>query len=97
MFCNDMAEAEARAFLARLGKDAWPDRVGGASGWSYGGAPQVEATYVVCLRDGILPVPWQHIFAERFGARRIVNIDAGHQVMNTRPQALAEVLRAEAG
>jgi len=50
----------------------------------------------VCLADGILPVAWQQKFAERFHAKRLVRIDAGHQVMNTRPQALAEILRNEA-
>lgn len=38
----------------------------------------------------------QEIFAERLGAGRRVRIDAGRQVMNTRPHALAEVLRHEA-
>ena len=32
---------------------------------------------------------------QRFHARRTVYIDAGHQLMNSRPQALAEVLLVE--
>jgi pimeloyl-ACP methyl ester carboxylesterase len=51
---------------------------------------------VICLRDGILPVSWQEVFATRLQASRRVRIDAGHQVMNTRPEALAEILRYEA-
>jgi hypothetical protein len=51
---------------------------------------------VVCLKDNILPVRWQEIFAERFKAERLARIDAGHQAMNTRPHALAEILRHEA-
>ena len=47
-------------------------------------------------QDNILPVAWQERFAERFRANRMVRPDAGHQVMNTRPQALAKVLLAEA-
>ncbi|MFD2134238.1 hypothetical protein ACFSLT_01475 [Novosphingobium resinovorum] len=39
---------------------------------------------------------WQERFADRLHARRLHRIDAGHQVMNTRPEALAEVLLAEA-
>jgi hypothetical protein len=41
-------------------------------------------------------VAWQTKFAERLKVDRIVCIDAGHQVMNTRPHALAEILRHEA-
>jgi hypothetical protein len=39
---------------------------------------------------------WQAIFAERLRVKRLLHIDAGHQVMNTRPEALAELLRVEA-
>ena len=56
----------------------------------------MAASYVVCLRDGSLPVAWQETFATRLKAHRRARIDAGHQVMNTRPHALAEILRLEA-
>ncbi|MNC99561.1 hypothetical protein D3C83_178940 [compost metagenome] len=41
-------------------------------------------------------MPWQETFADRFHAQRIIRVDAGHQVQNTRPHALAEILRQEA-
>jgi hypothetical protein len=50
----------------------------------------------VCLLDQVLIPHWQRIYAERFQCDRVVQIDAAHQVQNTRPQALAEVLLAEA-
>jgi pimeloyl-ACP methyl ester carboxylesterase len=96
MFCNDMNEVEAAGFLAQLGRDAWPAKTMSASDWRYDHLGHVPATYVTCLRDGILPVPWQETFAKRLKVQRQVRIDAGHQVMNTRPEALAEVLRHEA-
>jgi pimeloyl-ACP methyl ester carboxylesterase len=96
MFCNDMPPEQAQAFLAGLGKDAWPPAMYTATDWRLSGLDAAPASYVVCLRDGILPVPWQERFAARFAARRLVRIDAGHQVMNTRPHGLAEVLRIEA-
>jgi pimeloyl-ACP methyl ester carboxylesterase len=43
--------------------------------------------------DGLAP---DEVAAERLCAQRLVRIDAGHQVMNTRPHALAEALRLEA-
>ncbi|HUD27499.1 MAG TPA: alpha/beta hydrolase [Novosphingobium sp.] len=96
MFCNDMDEAEAAAFLAGLGQDGWPASAYSWSEWRYDHLRAVPSSYVVALRDMALPVEWQERFADRLHARRITRIDAGHQVMNTRPEALAEVLLAEA-
>ena len=96
MFCNDMGPAEADAFFAKLGQDMWPACCYTERDWRYDHLADVPSTFVLCLRDQSLPPPWQERFAERFRADRIVRIDAGHQVMNTRPHSLAEVLRAEA-
>jgi len=96
MFCNDMAPDQAEAFLAKLGQDNWPGSSYEATDWPYGHLATVPVSYVLCLEDAILPLEWQERFAERFHADRMARIDAGHQVMNTRPQALAEVLLAEA-
>lgn len=96
MFCNDMNDDESAAFLAKLGRDTWPAQTMRASDWRYDHLGGIPSTYVVCLRDGILPVPWQETFAARLKVQRHVRIDAGHQVMNTRPHALAEALRYEA-
>lgn len=96
MFCNDMADAEAEAFLDRLGADQWPPSCYGERGWAYDHLAALPVSYVLCLRDAILPLAWQERFAERFHARSAPRIDAGHQAMNTRPHALAELLLAEA-
>jgi len=96
MFCNDMTEAQASSFLAKLGQDAWPSRSYAATDWRERPLNTIPTSYVVCLKDQILPVQWQETFAARFGAQKLVHIDAGHQVMNTRPHALAEVLHYEA-
>lgn len=94
MFCNDMAVQAATEFLAALGKDSWPARSYTERHWPAAPA-EVPASYVLCLRDGILPVAWQERFAERFACDTVIRIDAGHQVMNSRPQTLAEILRLE--
>ena len=96
MFCNDMTEEAAAIFLGRLGEDKWPDLITYADDWRYDHLGAVPSTYVLCLRDGILPLAWQEEFAGRFRADDLVRIDAGHQVMNSRPHALAEVLLLEA-
>ena len=96
MFCNDMTPEQGVDFQSRLGHDMWPALTYTFSGWRYDHLDAVPATFVLCLRDLSLPAAWQEVFAERLRCGRRVSIDAGHQVMNTRPQALAEVLRLEA-
>lgn len=96
MFCNDMSATETAAFLAKLGQDSWPAHSYAATDWRYDHLDAVPASYVLCLRDGILPVVWQEELARRFRTCRTVRVDGGHQVVNTRPHTLAEVLRIEA-
>lgn len=98
MLCSDMSEAETERFMARLGSDHWPTRrlLDEETGWLYDHLAGKPSTYVVCLRDQAHSVEWQETFARRLHCERMVRIDAGHQVMNTRPQALAEALLVEA-
>ena len=97
MFCNDMSAAQTSSFMAKLGHDHWPTlQVLDETDWRYEHLVAETATYVVCLRDQALPPPWQEDFASRLGVQRRIYIDAGHQVMNTRPHGLAEILLHEA-
>jgi pimeloyl-ACP methyl ester carboxylesterase len=96
MFCNDMDSASASSFLSRLEQDAWPNSTYTESEWRYDHLGAIQSTYVICLKDQVFPAEWQETFATRLKVGQLVRIDAGHQVMNTRPQALAEVLLSEA-
>ncbi len=96
MFCNDMDDAQSAAFLAKLGQDAWPDSAYSWNEWHYDHLRAIPSHYVVAMRDMSLPAEWQERFADRLHARQITRIDAGHQVMNTRPEALAEILLEQA-
>lgn len=98
MFCNDMAAGQIPDFLGKLGHDHWPTLSSlDETGWHYDHLADKPATYVICLQDQALPAAWQETFAARLHVQRLVRIDAGHQAMNTRPHALAEILRHEAG
>lgn len=96
LFFNDMTDDQVRAFTAKFGKDHWPANTYTDPVVNYDGLDNVPATYVLCLQDFALPLHWQQTFADRLGAKRLARIDAGHQVMNTRPHALAEILLVEA-
>lgn len=95
MFCNDMDQAAAAAFMAKLGHDMWPACCYSHSDWTTAHLAELPVSYVVCQRDLALPPEWQQRFAERLHADRIIGVDAGHQAMNTQPKALAEILLAE--
>jgi pimeloyl-ACP methyl ester carboxylesterase len=95
-FCNDMDATATAAFIARLGRDMWPLQTMTATDWRYAHLGAVPSTFILCNQDAILTPPWQLRFARRFKVERIVRIDGGHQVMNSRPQALAELLLQEA-
>ncbi len=95
MFCNDMTPDQAEPFLDKLGPDQWPRSCYAETDWHFDHLAAIPTSYVLCLADAILPLEWQERFAARVHANSTLRIDAGHQVMNTRPQALAEVLLAE--
>lgn len=96
LFCNDMSDADTAEFLDKLGPDTWPAKSMTAANWRYDHLADVQATYVICLSDKVLPLAWQEKFAARLHVQKKVFIDAGHQAMNTRPQTLAEILLHEA-
>ena len=95
MFCNDMSDAEADAFLGRLGQDQWPASSYSHREWRRDHLAAMPVSYVLCERDRSLPPAWQETFAARLHADRIVRLDAGHQAMNTRPRELAAILLAK--
>lgn len=97
IFCNDMGGEQAETFLDKLGADQWPASCYTQNEWLWDHLADVPVSYVLCLEDAILPIEWQERFAGRVHATSTPRIDAGHQAMNTRPEALAEVLLAEAG
>lgn len=95
MFCNDMTESQQASLFARMAGNEWPAACGTeAQDWGYDESQSMPSAYVIACADAILPVEWQHRFADRLGAAQRYRIDAGHQVMQTRPHALAEILRS---
>lgn len=89
------AADDQETFLAKLLHDTWPPNTYTQVDWRYDHLTAVPASYVVCARDRALPPAWQQRFAAQLGVERVLHIDAGHQVMNTHPEVLAEVLLAE--
>ena len=96
MYCNDMSAVQKADFIANHEGDEWPMSFFANRHFDFKTIGAIPASYVVCMADGSLPVPWQRKFAERFRVERLIHIDAGHQAMITRPHAFAEIIRHEA-
>lgn len=96
IFCHDMSADQSAKLLAAMSGDQWPMSSYTQRDWRYDHLAAMPTSYIVFLQDRALPVPWQRRFAERFHAGSIVDIDAGHQGMMTRPHAFAETLLIEA-
>jgi pimeloyl-ACP methyl ester carboxylesterase len=95
MFCNDMDEEQTRYVLDRTGTEA---AVVLAEPVSRAGIPaDLPKTFVKLLRDQSLPADHQDVLTENLrdspgGDVDVVTIDAGHDVMISRPKELADVL-----
>ena len=95
MFCNDMDEEQTRYVLERTGTEA---AVVLAEPVSRAAIPaELPKTFVKLLRDQSLPPDHQDVLAQNLrdspgGDVDVVTIDAGHDVMISRPKELADVL-----
>jgi pimeloyl-ACP methyl ester carboxylesterase len=96
LFDRDRDAENAPMLAPQLDRDAWPRSIYDYRDWHFRKPAAVRATYVLCLRDRLLPLHWQQVFAHRFDVDRLVRIDSSHQAMNSRPHTLAEILRREA-
>jgi pimeloyl-ACP methyl ester carboxylesterase len=91
MFCGDMDEVQARFVLSRLcpepvGPMREPARLAGLR-------HPVPRSYVKLLRDQTLSPDQQDEFARNAGpACAVVELDAGHDAMVSRPRELAAIL-----
>jgi pimeloyl-ACP methyl ester carboxylesterase len=97
MFCNDMLPGQGDEFLVKIDQDQWPLSSDAYNDFRYDHLDSLPATYVLCEQDQSLPPQWQERFAATLRVGKTVRINAGHQVMNTQPHKLAELLLAEVG
>jgi pimeloyl-ACP methyl ester carboxylesterase len=91
MLCNDLTDEQAAWVLERLVPDSlnlFTDRV------DWGRAGRVHCHYVKLLQDRSLPPPMQDVMIGLLpDGTTLHEIDAGHEVMISQPEALAEILR----
>lgn len=95
MFCNDLDESQTQLVLAHMGAEA--PRAFADPVTRVGIPPMLPKTYVRLARDQALAPEYQdrqieNLRASPGGALRVVEIDTGHMVMISAPEALATVL-----
>jgi pimeloyl-ACP methyl ester carboxylesterase len=97
MFCSDLDEEQTQFVLDRLGTEA--AGILGEPVTRAGIPPELPKTYVKLLQDQALPPDLQDTLIDNLraspgGEVDVVTIDAGHDVMISRPKELADVLNA---
>jgi hypothetical protein len=95
MFCNDMDEEQARFVLDRTGTEVVEVLAEPVS--RAGIPPLLPKTFVKLLRDQSLAPDHQDLLVQNLrdspgGDVEVMRIDAGHDVMISRPKELADVL-----
>lgn len=92
MFGAGLSEAQLAWLLAEVSQETTPPAVVVQPADRTGYPLDMPATYILTLRDDILPPVWQRRFAERLGVGAVVEIDTPHEPFVSHPQVLAEVM-----
>jgi len=92
MFAPDLSEEQLSWLLSEAALDKTPKavQIEPVSRKGYDGS--ISATYIVTLRDPILPVKWQRIFAERALCEEVIEIDTPHEPFVSHPALLMRTL-----
>jgi pimeloyl-ACP methyl ester carboxylesterase len=90
-FANDMDEEQTQFMLSRL----VPEPLGTLDQpVDLSGVAAVPRTWVRLSRDAVLVPELQDHFIANIGGAEVVELDAGHMAMISRPRELAEILNA---
>ena len=92
MFGADLSTAQLTWLLAEVAQDVTPPALF-TEQVRYGHRPAGHlATYVVTLRDPVLPAIWQRRFAQRLGCDRVAELDTPHEPFISHPRELSALL-----
>jgi pimeloyl-ACP methyl ester carboxylesterase len=92
IFCNDMDETQTISTLERIVPEAMGVMTEPADLTGLG--HPIPRTFVRLTGDAIVSPETQDRMIKNLGNADVVNLDAGHMAMISRPQALADVLNA---
>jgi pimeloyl-ACP methyl ester carboxylesterase len=90
MFCNDMDAAQVASTLRRMGPESL--NVLADPSDLYGLRHPIPRTYVRLLRDASIELDTQNQMIANLGETAVVDLDAGHMAMISRPKELADII-----
>jgi pimeloyl-ACP methyl ester carboxylesterase len=90
MFCNDMDADQVASTLRRMGPESLA--VLAEPSDLYGLSYPIPRTYVRLLRDASIELDTQNEMIANLGETEVVDLDAGHMAMISRPKALADII-----
>jgi pimeloyl-ACP methyl ester carboxylesterase len=93
-FENTMRDETLQLLLARGQIDAWPSHtVFTDNHWGWEQLNALDVSYLIAKNDNTVPPDWQEKFADRISQNtRKYYLEAGHQVMQTQADSVAEIL-----
>lgn len=97
MFTPDMTPADMAWIMRETQQDNWPPQVVPTRMDRTGFIGLKPVSFIVTLRDPILPQAWQGRFAERIGTTGFYSLDTPHEPFVTHPQETADLLLQIAG
>lgn len=92
MFGPDLTPDQFGWLMSELVQDKMPRALDGEPVTREGYHGVIPATYIVTLRDPILPPDWQRKFAQRAHCTSVVELDTPHEPFISHPVLLAETL-----
>lgn len=92
LFGPDLDQATLEWLLSEFKDDHWPALSGNEAVTREGFPGTVPVSYIVTLRDPVLPPAWQGRFAERVKASRLFFLDTPHEPFISHPQILADMI-----
>ena len=90
MFCNDMDAGQVASTLRRMGPESL--NVLADPSDLYGLRHPIPRTYVRLLRDASIELDTQNQMIANLGETAVVDLDAGHMAMISRPKELADII-----
>lgn len=92
MFGPGLSGEQLAWLMGEVAQDKTPPVLGDEPVTREGYDGKIPATYILTLKDPILPPDWQRVFAKRALAEKVVEIDTPHEPFVSHPKVLAETL-----
>lgn len=92
MFGADLDDSQIAWLLSEIAQDMTPPAVAVEAVSRAGYVGLIPSTFIVTLRDDILPPTWQRRFAQRLQVEAVLEIDSPHEAFLTHPNELAGLI-----